>query len=48
MNTQTPNIIVGIGDLHGELSALNGILEKLNVVYSVFDSSGKLRDDVRS
>ena len=47
MNTQTPNLIIGIGDLHGDSSAMNGILEKLNAVYHLFDSPGKLRSDAR-
>ncbi|MBI1968477.1 serine/threonine protein phosphatase [Candidatus Woesearchaeota archaeon] len=47
MSATTPTIVVGIGDLHGYLPALDGILEKLNDQYALFPTEGKLREDAQ-
>ena len=46
MSNKEPSLIVGIGDLHGQLSAFEGIIEKLNSLYSIFNNE-KIKEDVQ-
>lgn len=42
-----PRVIVGIGDLHGHIPALEGILELVDSSCGIRDADGKIRPDVQ-
>lgn len=42
-----PRLVIGIGDLHGHIPALEGILNRLDELYMIFKKDGKLKNNVR-
>src|SRR3989344_374486 len=43
----TPKLVIGIGDLHGHVPALEGILATVQVHYAIFEGEDTVRENVQ-
>ena len=47
MKQKAPELLIGIGDIHGHLHALHRLMTRLNAKYKIFTEGKYLRPDVQ-